>query len=97
MRLALGQFGLMVSVEVLVPICLPAVVAGISEADLVVNDAVPVELKSWEEFIREPESQTTDCRRVTPPAAGLRMNFGLMPDLLWMTALSKAYLKWQNR
>jgi GxxExxY protein len=98
-RLALGQVGLMERV-VPVPVCFRGVVAGIFKADWVINDAVLMELKSWERLIRQHESQVIDSLRVTAPADGLRMNFGRCldaDDLSWLTGIKKEYPKWQNR
>jgi GxxExxY protein len=76
MRLALAQDGLIVSVEVPVPVEFRGVVVGIFRADLVVNDAVLIELKSCDSLLREHESQTLHYLRATKIEVALLMNFG---------------------
>jgi GxxExxY protein len=76
MRLALVQEGLIVSVEVPVPVEFRGVVIGTFRADLVVNDAVLIELKSCDSLLREHESQTVHYLRATKIEVALLMNFG---------------------
>jgi GxxExxY protein len=100
MRLAWRQVGSMVRVAVPVPVRLRGAVAGLFQADLVRNDAVLVELRSWEQLLRPPESQTIGSLRATPPEVGFRRIFGPIPRCKrWVMdhSLKKAYLKLQNR
>jgi GxxExxY protein len=76
MRLALSQAGIKVVSEVPIPVEFRGVVIGIFRADLIVNDAVLIELKAAEGLAREHESQTLNYLRATRIKVALLMNFG---------------------
>ena len=76
MRLALSQAGMKVECEVPISVEFRGVVIGIFRADLVVNDAVLIELKTTEGLTREHESQTLNYLRATRIEVALLMNFG---------------------
>ncbi len=79
MRLALTQVDLRVNTEVPVPVSFRGSVVGVFRADLIVNDAVLVELKACDQMVRQHESQTMHYLRATPIEVGLLMNFGPSP------------------
>src|SRR5579871_5775638 len=79
MRLALMQGGLRVNTEVPVPVSFRGSVVGVFRADLIVNEAVLVELKACDQMVRQHESQTMHYLRATPIEVGLLMNFGPSP------------------
>jgi GxxExxY protein len=79
MRLVLGQTGLTVACEVPVPVEFRGTIVGIFRADLVVNDAVLIELKTCEALAREHESQTLHYLKATQIEVALLMNFGPTP------------------
>jgi GxxExxY protein len=79
MRLALTQVGLRVNTEVPVPVSFRGSVVGVFRADLIVNDAVLVELKASDQMMRQHESQTMHYLRATTIEVGLLMNFGPSP------------------
>jgi GxxExxY protein len=76
MRLALTQAGLKVESEVSTPVEFRGVVIGIFSADLVVNEAVLIELKAGDTLTREHDSQTLNYLRATAIEVALLMNFG---------------------
>ena len=76
MRLALTQEGLSVACEVSIPVEFRGKVIGIFRADLIVNDAVLIELKACEALAHEHESQTLHYLRATRIEVALLMNFG---------------------
>jgi GxxExxY protein len=79
MRLALCQAGFTVASEVPIPVEFRGVVIGIFRADLIVNDAVLIELKACDALAREHESQTLHYLRATRIEVALLMNFGPVP------------------
>lgn len=79
MRLALTQAGLNVKTEVPIAVGFRGNIVGIFRADLVVNEAVLVELKACDQVIRQHESQAMNYLRATPIEVGLLMNFGPTP------------------
>jgi GxxExxY protein len=79
MRLALAQTGLKVQAEVPIPVKFRGEVVGVFRADLIVNDAVLVELKACDALVREHESQTLHYLRATEIEVALLMNFGTAP------------------
>jgi GxxExxY protein len=79
MRLALAQAGLKAMTEVAVPVSFRGELVGIFRADLIVNDAVLIELKACEALAREHESQTLHYLRATDIEVALLMNFGPTP------------------
>jgi GxxExxY protein len=76
MRLALTQARFKVESEVSIPVEFRGVVIGIFRADLVVNEAVLIELKACDALTREHESQTLNYLRATAIEVALLMNFG---------------------
>lgn len=79
MRLALSQADLTVACEVPIPVEFRGTVIGIFRADLIVNDAVLIELKACEALAREHESQTLHYLKATRIEVALLMNFGPTP------------------
>ena len=79
MRLALRQADLQVEAEVPIEVRFRSNVVGIFRADLIVNDAVLIELKACDALAREHESQTLDYLRATNIEVALLMNFGSTP------------------
>lgn len=79
MRVALVQGGMKVDVEVPVPASFRGNVVGVFRADLVVDDAVLLELKTCDQLARQHESQTMHYLRATPIEVALLMNFGPAP------------------
>jgi GxxExxY protein len=77
MRLALTQVGMRVNTEV--PVSFRGSIAGIFRADLIVNEAVLIELKTCEQIVRQHESQTMHYLRATPIEVGLLLNCGPSP------------------
>jgi GxxExxY protein len=79
MRLALGQAGFAVAVEVPIPVEFRGEVIGNFRADLIVNDLILIELKTCDALVREHESQTLHYLRATRIEVALLMNFGSTP------------------
>jgi GxxExxY protein len=79
MRLALNQPDLQVEAEVPIQVLFRGNVVGILRADLIVNDAVLIELKACDALAREHESQTLNYLRATRIEVALLMNFGPTP------------------
>jgi GxxExxY protein len=79
MRLALMQIGLETQTEVAIPVSFRGELVGVFRADLVVNDAVLIELKACEALAREHESQTLNYLKATRIEVALLMNFGPTP------------------
>ena len=79
MRLALIEAGFSVASEVPIPVEFSGLVIGIFWADLIVNDAVLIELKACDGLAREHESQTLHYLRATRIEVALLMNFGAAP------------------
>jgi len=79
MRLALRQADLQVEAEVPIEVRFRSNVVGIFRADLIVNDAVLIELKACDALAREHESQTLDYLRAANIEVALLMNFGSTP------------------
>ena len=78
MRIALGQAGLSVEVEVPVPVSFRGSLVGVFRADLVVDGRVVVELKTAESISKAHEAQVLHYLRASTMEIGLVMNFG--PD-----------------
>jgi GxxExxY protein len=78
MRIALGQAGLPVEVEVLVPVSFRGSLVGVFRADLVVDGRVVIELKTAESISKAHEAQVLHYLRASTMEIGLVMNFG--PD-----------------
>jgi GxxExxY protein len=79
LRIALGQAGLRVVSQVLVPVHFRGEVVGNFRADLIVNDCVLLELKAISAFDREHEGQILHYLRATSLEVGLLLNFGPRP------------------
>jgi GxxExxY protein len=78
MRIALGQAGFRVEVEMPVPVSFRGSLVGVFRADLVVEGLVIVELKTAESISRAHEAQVLHYLRASAMEIGLVMNFG--PD-----------------
>jgi GxxExxY protein len=78
MRIALGQAGLPVEVEVSVPVSFRGSLVGVFRADLVVDGGVVIELKTAESISKAHEAQVLHYLRASTMEIGLVMNFG--PD-----------------
>jgi GxxExxY protein len=76
LKIALVQAGLVVAVEVPVPVYFRGEVVGNFRADLMVNDCVLVELKAVAAFDRAHEGQVLHYLRATSVEVGLLLNFG---------------------
>jgi GxxExxY protein len=76
LRIALMQAGLLVAVEVPVPVYFRGEVVGNFRADLMVNDCVLVELKAVAAFDRAHDGQVLHYLRATSLEVGLLLNFG---------------------
>lgn len=76
LRLALTQTGLEVTTELPIPVHFRGELVGVFRADLVVNDAVLLELKSCEALARAHQSQTLNYLKATKIEVALLMNFG---------------------
>jgi GxxExxY protein len=96
MRLALAQAGLKALTEVAVPVSFRGELVGIFRADLVVNDAVLIELKACDALAREHESQTLHYLRATEIEVALLMNFGPTPKFRRLV-LDNALKKIRNK
>jgi GxxExxY protein len=78
--LALKQVGLKVNSQVAVPVYFRGVVVGDFRADLIINDAVLLELKAAQTLERAHEAQILHYLRATPLEVGLLLNFGPKPQ-----------------
>ena len=76
MRIALIQAGLTVMTEAPIEVRFRGTVIGTFRADLIVNGAVLIELKTCEALSREHESQTLNYLKATEIEVALLMNFG---------------------
>lgn len=74
MRIALGQAGLRVAVEVPVPVYFRGEVVGNFRADVIVNDSVLVELKAISGFDAAHDGQVLHYLRATRFEVGLLLN-----------------------
>lgn len=79
MRVALVQAGLNVRTEMPIQVRFRGELIGVFRADIVVNEAVLVELKTCEALIAEHGSQTLNYLRATQLEVALLMNFGPQP------------------
>lgn len=79
MRPALSQDGLTVETETSIPVEFRGEVIGIFRADLIVNGAVLIELKTCDVLAREHEAQTRNYLKATNIEVALLMNFGPAP------------------
>ncbi|MBX9583073.1 MAG: GxxExxY protein [Gemmataceae bacterium] len=80
MVLALRQKGLTVGSKVPVPVWFRGQLVGDFEVDVLVEDAVLLELKSARALDSAHEAQTLNYLRATPVEVGLLMNFGPKPQ-----------------
>ena len=74
--LALREAGLHVESQVGLPVYFRSHLVGEFRADLVVNQAVLLELKAIQVFDRTHEAQVLNYLRATPLEVGLLLNFG---------------------
>jgi GxxExxY protein len=79
MRLALSQAGLKVETEIPIPVRFRGEVIGIFRADLIVDGAVLIELKTCDALAREHQAQTLNYLKATNIEVALLMNFGPTP------------------
>jgi GxxExxY protein len=80
LRIALLQAGLAVECEVAVPVYFREQIVGNFRADLIVNDAVLLELKAVSVLDREHDGQILHYLRATDLEVGLLLNFGPKPQ-----------------
>jgi GxxExxY protein len=80
LRIALGQAGLRVALEVHVPVHFRGEIIGNFRADLIVDDCVLLELKAISALDREHESQILHYLRATSLEVGMLLNFGPRPQ-----------------
>jgi len=80
MVIALREAGLRVQPQVRIPVYFHGQLVGEYFADLLVEEAVIVELKSVSQLSREHEAQLLNYLRATPYEVGLLLNFGPRPD-----------------
>lgn len=80
MAIALSSMGLKVETQLEIHVYFQNQVVGEYFADLVVSDAVIVELKAASRLIPEYEAQLLNYLRATPYEVGLLLNFGPKPD-----------------
>ena len=81
MRLALTQSGLIVKIEVPVPVSFRGEVIGMFRADVIVNNSVLIELKACDGLLKQHESQTLHYLKATKIEVALLMNFGTEPRM----------------
>ncbi len=81
MTMALREAGLNVCREVSIPVWFRGRQIGVFKADLVVNNAVLVELKAARAIDSNHEAQTLNYLRATPIEVGLVLNFGPNPSI----------------
>jgi GxxExxY protein len=79
MRLALEQAGLRAHAEVPISVTFRGQLVGAFRADLIVNEAVLLELKTCDALAQEHQSQTLNYLRATKIEVALLMNFGPLP------------------
>ncbi len=80
MTIELERLGLQVSRQVDVPVWFRGQRIGDFRADLIVEDAVLLELKSVHALDRVHEAQLLHYLRATPIEVGLLLNFGVRPQ-----------------
>ena len=76
MRIALGEAGFRVEVEVPVPVSFRGIWVGVFRADIVVDGSIIVELKTAESISKAHEAQVLHYLRASEMEIGLVMNFG---------------------
>jgi GxxExxY protein len=80
MTLALREFGLTVKQQAGIHVYYHGEVIGEYSADLLVEDAVIVEVKGAAQLNEEHEAQLLNYLRATPYEVGLLLNFGPKPE-----------------
>jgi len=80
MVIALQEAGLRVQPQARIAVYFHGQVVGEYFADLLVEDAVIVELKASVQITKEHEAQLLNYLRATPYEVGLLLNFGPKPD-----------------
>ena len=80
LALAAKQAGLAVAREIPVRVEYEGIVVGQYKADLVVNDAVLVEIKATHALLEEHQAQLLNYLRATRFEVGLLLNFGPLPQ-----------------
>jgi GxxExxY protein len=78
--IALRDLEMEVRPQVKIPVYFQGQVVGEYFADLLVEDAVIVELKAASQLVKEHESQLLNYLRATPYEVGLLLNFGNKPE-----------------
>lgn len=81
MAIELRKLGLKVTQEVRITVYYDGVVVGEHFADLLVADAVIVELKAAKLLTEAHEAQLLNYLKATPYEVGLVLNFGPKPDI----------------
>ena len=81
MRLALMDAGLRVKTQMPIPVHFRGRQIGVFRADLVVEEAVLLELKAGSALVREHQSQTLNYLRATDLEVALLLNFGPAPTV----------------
>lgn len=82
MMLALPPQGLQAKQQVPIPVYFQGHIVGEYQADLLVGDAVIVELKAASRLLAEHEAQLLNYLRATPYEVGLLLNFGPKPEFI---------------
>jgi GxxExxY protein len=78
--LALREAGLQVESQVPLPVYFRGHIVGEFRADLVINQAVLLELKATQSLDRSHEAQVLNYLKATPLEVGLLLNFGPKPQ-----------------
>jgi GxxExxY protein len=81
MRIALRQAGCQVETEMPINVSFRNQVIGIFRADLIINQAILLELKTAEGLCKAHESQTLNYLRATTIETALLLNFGPTPKV----------------
>ncbi len=81
MAIELRSMGLKVQQQAQIDVYYDGQVVGRYVADLIVEDAVIVEIKTSRQILEEHEAQLLNYLRVTPYEVGLVLNFGPRPDI----------------
>lgn len=81
MALELGQAGLTATIEAPIRVYYHNQVVGEYYADLLIAEAVIVELKATRQLGREHEAQLLNYLKATPYEIGLLLNFGPKPEI----------------
>jgi GxxExxY protein len=82
LSLALQSMGLQVKQQARIEVYFQGIVVGEYYADLIVEDAVIVELKAAQSIANEHEAQLLNYLRATPYEVGLLLNFGPKPEFI---------------